>query len=448
MTLREELTEKSRRLEELLDRVPEPVARELREKIGELRELLLEQRPPRFALVGRRGAGKSSLINAIFGRAVAEVGHEKAQTSRGRWWSYTGELGTVEMLDTRGIQEGSTPEGADGELTPVGSIAKALAQKAPDAILFLVKAKEVDAAIDGDLDALEEVNEKIRKMHHFGVPIVAVVTHCDELEPKNVRLHAPEDEHPQDVAEKLDRVARIERHLDDKMREREKLRDQLVTVHGISAYQSWRRDGTSRADERWRIEELLGFLVDELPEQARVEFVRLSQVKSLQRRIARRLTNTVATICAGVAVTPVPVADIAPITSLQTSLIAGIGYVSGRKMELKTATEFLAAVGANVGAAVALREVARAVAKIAAPGLGSAISAGVAFAGTKAIGHAAEAYFIEGVDVGKAKKIFKKTRNNARLIYERHQDKEDDQGRLLPVLLDEVDELDDPTNES
>ena len=418
MTLREELVEKSVRLEEMLDRVPEPMAKELREKIAELRQLLLEQRPPRFALVGRRGAGKSSLINALFGRRVAEVGHEKATTSRGTWWSYEGELGTVEMLDTRGIQEGSPPEGADGELTPLDSIAAALGEKGPDAVLFLIKAKEVDAAVDGDLDALVEICNRIRKMHDYRVPVVAVVTHCDELEPKNVKLHAPKGERADDLDEKQRRVERIEQHLETKIRERDELRDQFVAAHGVSAYQSWRRDGTQRADERWRIEELVDFLLDELPEQARVEFVRLSQVKALQHRIARRLTNIIATLCSGVAVTPVPVADIGPITSLQTSLITGIGYVSGRRLEVKTATEFMGAIGANVGAAVALREVARALAKLLAPGLGSVISAAVAFAGTKAIGHAAAAYFIDGVDVSRAKKIFKKTKRQAKKAFD------------------------------
>ena len=417
MTLREELIEKSLRLEEMLERVPEPVARELRDRIGELRQLLLEQRPPRFVLVGRRGAGKSSLINAIFGKQVAEVGHEKATTQRGKWWSYSADLGTMEMLDTRGIQEGSVPEGADESLTPVESIAAALEEKAPDAVLFIIKAKEVDAAIDGDLDALVETCKKIRSLHDYRVPVVAVATHCDELEPKNTRLHAPEGERDDDLDEKRRRVERIERQLERKIRSRDELRDQFVAAHGVSAYQSWRRDGTQRADERWQIEELLDFLLDELPEQARVEFVRLSQVKALQHRIADRLTNIISTMCGAVAATPIPVADIGPITSLQTSLITGIGYVSGRRLEVKTATEFMGAIGANVGIAVGLRQAARALAKVVTPGIGHAISAAVAFAGTRAIGRAAAAYFIDGVDTDRARDIFSKTKKKAKKAY-------------------------------
>lgn len=438
MTLREELIEKSLRLEEMLDRVPEPVAKELRERIEELRELMLEQRPPRFVLVGRRGAGKSSLVNAIFGESVAEVGHEKATTSRGRWWEHTGELGTLELLDTRGLQEGSVPEGADEEKSSVESIAEALGEKAPDAVLFIIKAKEADSAIDADLDGLASICDRIRELHHYRVPVVAVITHCDELEPKNVALHEPEKQRDDDLEEKRDRVERIERRLERKIRSRDELRDQFVAAHGVSAYQSWRRDGTRRADERWRIEELLDFLLDELPEQARVEFVRLSQVKALQHRLASRLTNIVSGMCAGIAATPIPVADIGPITSLQTSLIAGIGYISGRNLELKTATEFMGAIGANVGAAMALRQVARSLAKVFTPGLGHAVSAGVAFAGTRGIGKAAAAYFIDGVDVSRAQQVFEEAKKKARKLYKRKE--EETGGEQVVFPFDELGE--------
>ncbi|RAL25184.1 hypothetical protein DL240_02955 [Lujinxingia litoralis] len=418
MTLREELTEQVMRIEEMLDKVPEPVARKLRDHLKELRELLFEQRPPRFVLVGRRGAGKSSLVNAIFGESVAEVGHEKATTGRGTWWSYQGALGTLELLDTRGLQEGSTPAEAEQGVGVVASISEAIEQKAPDALLFLIKAKEVDAAVDADLDGLEAISGLVRRHFGFPVPVVAVITHCDELEPKNVRLHEPEQEDDVDLQEKLARVQRIEQDLYQKMRGRDGLRDQLVGVHGVSAYQSWRRDGTRRADERWRIEELLDFLLDELPEQARVEFVRLSQVRALQHRMADRLTAVVAGIAAGVALTPIPLADIGPITSLQVSLVVGIGYVAGRKIELRTAAEFLGAIGANVGAAMALREVARGLLKVM-PGLGSAGSAAIAFAGTRAVGQAAAAYFIDGVNTEKARKLFKKKKKDAEDEYHR-----------------------------
>src|SRR5437868_6976371 len=108
---RKVIAENIRRVEEMLQFLPLPAATviDLRAKIALLRTILLEQRAPAFALVGRRGAGKSSLVNALFGARVAEVGHVKAQTGRGKWFDYVSERGTISVLDTRGIQEGSRP---------------------------------------------------------------------------------------------------------------------------------------------------------------------------------------------------------------------------------------------------------------------------------------------------------------------------------------------------
>ena len=76
---------------------------------------MLEKRPPALVLVGRRGAGKSSLVNALFGAKVAELGHVTAQTGRGRWYDYERDGGSMSILDTRGVQEGSPPaEDHDG----------------------------------------------------------------------------------------------------------------------------------------------------------------------------------------------------------------------------------------------------------------------------------------------------------------------------------------------
>jgi len=38
-----------------------------------MKELLIDARAPKLLLVGPRGSGKSSLINAIFGEYVAEI---------------------------------------------------------------------------------------------------------------------------------------------------------------------------------------------------------------------------------------------------------------------------------------------------------------------------------------------------------------------------------------
>jgi uncharacterized protein len=405
---RKVIAENIRRVEEMLQFLPLPAATvsDLRTKIALLRTILLEQRAPAFALVGRRGAGKSSLVNALFGARVAEVGHVKSHTGRGKWFDYASERGTLTVLDTRGIQEGSAPSLEDSAKDAVSSILVELKRKVPDVILFLVKATEVDSAIDGDLKALERIYAEIEREHRFRPPLVAIATHCDVLEPKKTKLHASEDETTEDLDEKLSHVAEVEHHLESKIKEWPKLGPHLVWTRGLSAYMSFRDDGVLRSDERWRMDELVGTLFQHLPDAGRGTFVRIARVRGLQEQLATDLTRSVAVICTGIAALPIPVADLIPITTMQVTLVAAIAWLSGRPLDKKAAAEFVGAMGANVGAAFVLRESARALIKFVFPGAGSMVSGAIAFAGTMAVGAAARQYFLRGGSVEDAKKAF------------------------------------------
>jgi predicted GTPase len=396
------------RIEELLDRLPVEVSKDLRARIAMLRTVLLEKRPPALALVGRRGAGKSSLVNALFGARVAGLGHVTAQTGKGRWYDYERDGGALSILDTRGVQEGSAPAEADPSSSALESIALELRAKAPDIVVFVAKASEVDAAIDADLDALEHVCAAIRDAHGLEPPIVAVVTHADLLEPKAVRLHRAADDRPDDVAEKLAHVAAAEQAIAMKMAKREPLRARHVATLGVSAYMSWRADGSLRADDRWRIDDFAMLLFRHLPDAGRAELARATRARKVQDELATTLTRTTAAICAGIAVAPIPVADIIPLTALQVGLVAGIAWIGGRSVDARGAAEFMTSLGANVGLAFILREAARAIAKVVFPGAGSAVSATVAFGGTLAVGAAAKAYYIAGGTLGDARRAYKR----------------------------------------
>lgn len=410
------IAENIRRVEEMLRFLPlhgDTVA-DIRSKIALLRTILLEQRAPAFALVGRRGAGKSSIVNALFGAKVAEVGHVRAQTGRGKWFDHVSERGTLSVLDTRGIQEGSKPAEEDAARDAIASIVLELKKKSPDVVVFLIKATEADSAIDADLDALERIYAEVEREHRFRPPLVAIATHCDVLEPKATKLHAPAgEESREDIDEKLGRVAEVEHHLETKIRARAKLAPHLVWTRGVSSYMSFRADDTLRADERWRTEELVTTLFRHLPDAGRGTFARIARVRGLQEELASNLTRAVAAICAGVAAIPIPIADVIPITTLQVTLVAAIAWLAGRPLDRRAAAEFIGAMGANVGIAFAFREGARALIKFVFPGAGSMVNGAMAFGGTLAIGAAARQYFLRGGSIEDAKKAFSKEKESA-----------------------------------
>ncbi len=384
--------------ERAIDRLPEAEGRSTRNELLILKELLMDARAPKLMILGRRGAGKSSLINAIFGEPMAAVGSVLSETGRPTWYSYSGPRGEMKILDTRGLGDRTRPESANFQ-DALDEIRAALTAEWPDAILFLCKAKEVDSHIGQDVANIEAVRAFIAAKHRYEAPVVAVVTQVDELDPKRIEPPYENEVKQRNIETAVGAI-------------REALAERGITLARVIPVSTYAEHEAGRRvyDNYWNVEELVDYLVEVLPRSAQVQMARLAQLRSVQRKLARRMTATAAAVAAGIAAAPIPVADILPITALQIGLISGIAYVSGRELSKKAARELMAALGANVGAAFALREGARALAKIVFPGAGSAVSAGVAFAGTWGLGEAAIAYFIEKRPIAEARERFQRKR--------------------------------------
>jgi uncharacterized protein (DUF697 family) len=174
---------------------------------------------------------------------------------------------------------------------------------------------------------------------------------------------------------------------------------------------SWRPDGSLRADERWHIDVLAATLFRHLPDVSRAELARATRARGVQEELANTLTKATAAICAGIAAAPIPLADIVPLTALQTGLVASIAWIGGRSVNQSGAVEFLAGLGANVGIAFVLREGVRALLKVVAPAAGPIVSATVAFSATMAIGAAARAYYIRGASLADARNVFRRPKS-------------------------------------
>ncbi|MDZ5711376.1 GTPase family protein [Jeotgalibacillus haloalkalitolerans] len=372
-------------------KVKDKIARELEV----LKGFTIDARPARIAIVGRRGAGKSSLINAIFSERRAEIGDVKARTGAGKWHTYTSASGDLEILDTRGLGEGDTPEEAVSRETAIEEVKASIQEKCPDAILFLSKAKEVSARIDEDLQQLLELKTSIKMQHDFDVPIIGVVTQVDELSPKS--SDKPPFDHPvkqKNIREAADVLS-------------EKLKQAVaapVNVLPVSSYMEF--DGEEIVyDIRWNIDKLLDYMLDKLPNEAQMILAKLSKIKSVQKKIARRIGKSTAGVTGVIGGSPIPLADLPVITGLQMTMISAIAMIGGTKLNKKGVIDFLGALGLNVAAGFALRQAARQLLKVI-PVAGNVISGAIATAGTYALAEAAIAYFIDGKSLDDVKETY------------------------------------------
>lgn len=142
-----------------------------------------------------------------------------------------------------------------------------------------------------------------------------------------------------------------------------------------------------------------------LPNEARLEFARLSGAKGAQAQIAGSLLKSFTAVCGVIGLQPIPLADMPILTALQSLMVGLVIYTTGKPVSPRLFAEFLGALGLNIGAGIVFREGARALVKII-PLWGNAVSGMVAGAGTYAVGRAAIAYFIEDAPISETKKLF------------------------------------------
>ncbi len=392
-----QLSEIIEMLVEITEKFPQSQQQGIKREIEFLKELIMESRPPKIMIIGRWGAGKSSLVNAIFGKPLAEVGDVLAKTQKGEWYEYKNQRGKMRILDTRGLGDSSKPEYSNFT-DALSQIKSEIKQEMPDAILFLCKAKDVDSHVNKDMKNIHKIKKYIKKEFGYRIPVLASVTQVDELEPVDVTTP------PYDDMEKQENIQTAVNKID---KEFEDANIELTQIIPTSAWARYSNKGEIIKNRFWNIDKLVGYLIDALPRSAQLELARLSKLKSVQKKIAKIIIASSSSIAGGIAATPLPVADILPITTTQVAMITAIAYVSGRELNRKTALEFLGALGVNVGAGFAFRELSRALVKFFVPAGGSVISAGIAFGATWGIGEASTAYFIEDKSIKEAKKRFR-----------------------------------------
>ncbi len=381
----------------IVDSLPEffPLKGNIQKGLDEVRDVIQGLRPPRIMVIGRSRAGKSSLINAICGLMVAEVSDTKPETGKAEWKNYY-HNGTdlLHILDTRGLQESKAPRQSDSAATPYDSIIQAVKKECPDVILFLCKATEVHAAAQEDLNICESIHKEIKKKYRRELPIIGVLTKCDEVAPPMVRrLPTNNERKNRNIQEQVQDFRGY-------LSEREGLRHQVNAVVPTVTYAEYEegRNGLILPDEdyRWNITELIVTVIKCTPKEISGSLARMAHLKDFQLTVANTAVAACTALAAFVSANPIPGSAIPVIGFVQTFMVMYIGWLSGREFSEQTVKDFAITGGVSVGANAGMIGLADIALKFV-PGFGSVFSASAGAIATKGLGDAAITYFIKKV---------------------------------------------------
>jgi len=307
-----------------------------------------------LALFGKTGSGKSTLVNAIFGRTVAETGLGEPVT-KGLVY-YRHDDGFLGVFDSEGFETGTS---GDAILQGLRTLIKNQADQPMDqrihAVWYVVRWS--DRRFE-----LSQANF-VRALADLGLPVIIVITQVPARDGKP---------HPEAVALK-EYIAGLELPIDGRIVLTNALHDEF-SDHSVFGLQQL-------LDDTYRVAPL-----------AAQAALTAAQVVDLDRKkkAAAGIVRQSAAAAAVIGAAPIPLADAALLIPAQVTMIARITAAFGLP---KQSSRRLAVAGAIVltgGATVAGRSIVTNLLKFVPGGAvaGSAISSTVAAALTTTIGTA------------------------------------------------------------
>ncbi|MEJ6488679.1 DUF697 domain-containing protein [Leucobacter sp. USCH14] len=308
-----------------------------------------------LAVIGGSGVGKSSLVNAVFGRDWAKVG-KGLPVTRGVQFYHDDSLG---IWDVEGFEIGSPVSPAEQLRAHLAMIAEHPADRQIAVVWYCVKAND-DRLTPADI-------AMIRELDAAGLPVILVLTKVDWIKnPITGQRGAAKD-----VQAFVDW---LESPVNDATGEPLDIPYQRIVL--VST-----RDKHGKGKGHG-----LGELVAETlalsPENEKDAF-RVAQRLNLpwKRELARPVITSASGAAAAAAAVPVPIADAAILAPIQLGMMGRISAI----YDLDMKTMMSAGALAQVGVQLAGRALASSLLKII-PGAGNVMNAGIAAALTAATG--------------------------------------------------------------
>jgi uncharacterized protein (DUF697 family) len=328
----------------VLDRVP--LVSGVKNDLSGLRSLLYRRRPPRIAALGLAGSGRSTLLRALIEREPAS---EPLRAEHGQWIHIEHAGAKVDWLEV------------DVDDPAARSRWKAaLEQNAPDLVFLTFEPnnrKDIERVVEHAKSLLPEVPDGTGPLRVF-----SLLTHADLIGRGEADIEAARNE------------------LEARLVDSGLTADPARAVSAISGY------GLAPLSEA---------ILLAIPEEARLEGARaLTRAKEGRVRIGNEIVQACTAVSVTVGLTPIPLSDMVLLGPLQAMMVSSVAYLSGRSWGKKTAAEWLGSLGVVGGIGMGLRFSAQTIAKFV-PGAGNVLSAGVAGAGTTAMGQSAIKYFLK-----------------------------------------------------
>jgi len=200
---------------------------------------------PKIVFLGRKAAGKTTLINAVFGYRVKSEDTTYWNTFRSPDGNY------VEIFDYIGFQDASLGGNQNNHFD---ILEQGIRLKQPDIFCLIIKAKEVNAAIKEDINCMEHVVDFSRAIYNVRTPVIIIVSQCDELDPPYIKTFEDRISYPQEWEEKLENINKAVELVYEQTKYRTKLYLSIIDIIPVASYTRMHyKNGTADTSFQWNI---------------------------------------------------------------------------------------------------------------------------------------------------------------------------------------------------
>lgn len=326
---------------------------------------------PVILFQGRRGSGKSSLLNAILGENKAKIGDFDIGTYM--WEIY--DHADITMIDARGY--GDTENSDEVIEEHVKEIVK---QYPIDLILFTHKAEETSARITEEINKLNSI---VKIIDDDCLVILPVMTQCDKID---TRMEFSADE-------KLKKIEGAKYNFYQNLKTLNKdqksriLIDEIIPVacepnlNGDLKYKWW-----------FNVEGIIRHIFKVLPERSKIKFSYISELTDIKESLIDEVIFIFSVLTGIIGAVPIPFADMPVLSATQLYMIKII-----KKISFSNRGNLTIAGTVVIKSGFGLKAIARSFAKLT--GVGNVINSVIAYSGTYTLGKLAKKYYFYNQDL-------------------------------------------------